>query len=102
MTKEKYLKRLNKCSKKSIAECLYSKVRNEEFLREIEIIEYNCKSKELLDKMDVFNKAASEIEIVDQKSKIRYLRLHEKWKELNNEHDKLQKWFDSLKLEVPE
>lgn len=102
MTKEKYLKRLNKCSKQSIAHYLHVRDRNDSMLREIELIEYNIQSKALLDEMDKFNKASSEIEVVDVKSKMLYLRLHKKWEEAYEKHEKLVKWFSSKDLEVSE
>ena len=95
MTKEKYLKRLNKCSKKSIADYLYGRPRNESVLRDIELIEYNNQSEALLGEMDRFNKAGAEIEVVDVKSKMLYLRFHKKWQEAYEKHEKLVKWFSS-------
>ena len=100
MREENFVKRLNKCSKESIATYLFHRYKNESALNEIELIEYNIKSKRLLDEMDQLNRESSKIKVIDLKSKMRFLKLHEEWAKKNDEIDKLNKWFTNRNKEV--
>lgn len=95
MDKAEFKKRLSKCSRDSIAQYLYSEYRNDMTLRRIEAIEFESKSKKLLEDMDKFRKLGSEIEIKTIEDKIKWIEYNEKWWKVNKELDKLNEWFNS-------
>lgn len=95
MDRVEFTKRLYKCSKESIVLYLSRQIRNEYVLREIEAVEYDSKSKKLLEDMDKFRKLGSEIEIKTIEDKIKWIEYNEKWRKVNKELDKLNEWFNS-------
>lgn len=96
MDKKEFEKRLSKCSKESIAHCLYyNLIRHEHILAEIEIVEFDTKTKKLIYEMDRLNSLCRETKTDTPEGLEKYLEYSLKWKKTHDQMKKLQKWFET-------
>lgn len=93
MDKKEFEKRLSKCSKESIAIYLLQ-FGNQHALREIEAIEYDVKSKRLIEQMEKANRLSKPIRDTIE-NRYKYFEYHQQWEKANKELDRLHKWFAS-------
>lgn len=95
MDRAEFMKRLSKCSKDSIMECIYSEFMNEIILRKIEAIEFENKSEELLAKIAKNNDLMVDTKTDTPEGLKEWFSYQEEWKKANKELDKLYNWFSS-------